>query len=159
MNYEQKFLELGKEIPSVEPSVPNGCNFVLYRQTGNLLILSGYGPFWGTQVPPAFTGKVGKDLTLEQAYKAARLTAINLLLITRQAIQTLNNVAEIIEINGMVNCVPEFTNQPEVINGCSDLLVSIFGENGRHTRSAVGMSSLAFNISVEISMSLLIKEK
>jgi enamine deaminase RidA (YjgF/YER057c/UK114 family) len=157
MNYEEKFLALGNEIPSEEPSVPEGCNFVLYRQVSNVLMLSGYGPFIGPTVPPEFTGKLGKELTTQQGYQAARLTAINLLLIVRQSIQTLNNVVHIIEVNGMVNCTPDFADQPTVINGCSDLLVSIFGDNGKHIRSAVGMNALAFNIAVEISISLLIR--
>ncbi|MDT7827330.1 RidA family protein [Pricia sp. S334] len=95
--------------------------------------------------------------TTEQGYAASRLTCINLLLMVRLAVKTLDNVVEIIEVNGMVNCTPTFTAQSDVINGCSDLLVSIFGQNGRHTRAAVGMNSLAFNISVEISISLLVK--
>lgn len=157
MSFEKKFLSLGSEIPSDEPSVPEGCNFVLYRQTANVLTLSGYGPFWGAIMPPEFTGKLGKELTTQQGYKAARLTAINLLLIVRQAVQTLDNVVHAVEVNGMVNCTPDFTDQPNVINGCSDLLVQVFGDNGRHTRAAVGMNSLAFNISVEISMSLVVR--
>lgn len=157
MSYEQNFLALGNEIPPVEPSVPAGCNFVLSRQVGNLLILSGYGPFWGATVPPEYTGKLGQSVTVQQGYAASRLTCIDLLLMARQVVQTLDNVVQIIEVNGMVNCTPDFTQQPDVINGCSDLLITIFGENGRHTRAAVGMSSLAFGICVEISMSLLIR--
>lgn len=157
MGYEEKFLELGSEIPPVAPSVPAGCNFVLYKKVGNLLTLSGYGPFWGADVPRKFSGKLGKELNTKQGYAASRLTGINLLLMARQAITTLDNVTEIVEVNGMVNCTPDFTDQPGVINGCSDLLVQIFGDAGRHTRAAVGMNSLAFNISVEIAMSLLVK--
>jgi len=157
MSYEENFLSLGVEIPTTEPSVPPGCNFVLSCQVGNLLILSGYGPFQGAAVPPEFIGKVGKDLTIQQAYNAARLTTINLLLIARQSVFTLDNVILVTEVNGIVNCLPDFTEQPTVINGCSDLLVMIFGDNGRHTRSAIGANSLAFGISVEVSMSLLVK--
>ena len=157
MSYEKNFLALGSEIPPVQPSVPPGCNFVLYKQVGNLLTLSGYGPLWGANIPPEFAGKLGKDLTVKQGYDASRLTCINLLLMARQAIISLDNVLEIIDVNGMVNCTSDFTQQPDVINGCSDLLVEIFGKNGRHTRAAVGMNSLAFNISVEISMFLLVK--
>jgi enamine deaminase RidA (YjgF/YER057c/UK114 family) len=157
MDYEKKFLSLGDEIPPVSPSVPAGCNFVLYKRVGKLLTLSGYGPFWGADVPVEFSGKLGKELTTKQGYAASRLTCINLLLMARQAITTLDNVIEIVEVNGMVNCTPDFTEQPGVINGCSDLLVQIFGDAGRHTRAAVGMNSLAFNISVEIAISLLVK--
>ena len=157
MGFEKKFLALDKEIPKVGPSVPAGCNFVLYKKVGNLLTLSGYGPFWGIKIPPKYTGKLGTDLNAKQGYAAARLSCINLLLITRQAIKTLDNVVQIINVNGTVNCNPDFTNQPEVINGCSDLLTDIFGNQGKHTRTAVGVNSLAFNISVEISMSLIVK--
>ena len=159
MTYQQKFDALGSEIPTVAPSVPPGLSFVLSRQVGNLLTLSGYGPFWGATIPPKFTGKLGKDLTVQQGYAASRLTGINLLLMVKEAIGTLNNVVEIIEVNGMVNCTPDFVNQPDVINGCSELLVQIFGDNGKHTRAAVGMNALAFNLSVEISMSLIVKTK
>lgn len=158
MSYEKKFLALGSEIPPVAPSVPAGCNFVLYKQVGNLLTLSGYGPFWGADVPPKFSGKLGKQLTTKQGYAASRLTCINLLLVVKQAIITLDDVVEMVEVNGMVNCTPDFTEQSDVINGCSDLLVQIFGDAGRHTRAAVGMSSLAFDISVEIAISLLVKK-
>lgn len=145
-----------KELPP-EPAVPPNCNFVMYRKIGKLLILSGYGPLWGSNVPKDFQGKVLKDLTVKEGYNASKLTAMNLLLITRQAIKTLDRVDKIISVEGFVNCLPSFTDHPSVINGCSDLLVEIFGTNGHHTRSAIGSNSLAFNISVEISMTLLIK--
>jgi enamine deaminase RidA (YjgF/YER057c/UK114 family) len=156
MSYEQNFLALGSKIPTVEPSVPPGLSFVLSRQVGNLLTLSGYGPFWGANVPPEYTGKLGDNITVAQGYAASQLTGINLLLMVRQAIGTLDNVVEIVEVNGMVNCTPDFTQHPDVINGCSELMVSIFGDAGKHTRAAVGMSSLAFAICVEISMSLVV---
>ena len=117
----------------------------------------GLWSFLGADVPPEYNGKLGQELTTKQGYAAARLTCINLLLMVRQAIKTLDNVVEIVEVNGMVNCTPTFTAQSDVINGCSDLLVTIFGQSGRHTRAAVGMNSLAFNISVEISISLVVK--
>lgn len=155
MSYEKKFMAI-KELPP-EPAVPPNCNFVMYRKIGKLLILSGYGPLWGSNVPENFKGKVPKDLTVKEGYNASKLTAMNLLLITRQAIKTLDKVDKIISVEGFVNCLPSFTDHPSVINGCSDLLVEIFGTNGHHTRSAIGSNSLAFDISVEISMTLLIK--
>ncbi len=158
MNYEANFEALGSEIPSIEPSVPPDAQFVLYRQVGNLLTVSGYGPFQGAAIPPEFTGKVGEQLTVQQGYKAARLTAINLLLIVRQALGTLNRVAHVVEVTGLVNCPPDFTQQPAVINGCSDLLIQVFGENGRHVRTAAGANALAFDISIEISISLLVND-
>jgi len=156
MSYEQNFLALGNQIPP-QPSVPQGLAFVLWRKEGSLLTLSGYGPFWGPKVPSEYTGKLGNTISVQQGYNASKLTAINLLLMARQAIKTLDNVVEVVEVNGMVNCTPDFTQHPEVINGCSELLVSIFGDAGKHTRAAVGMSSLAYAICVEISMSLVVK--
>ena len=112
MTYEKKFLELGHEIPPIAPSVPAGCNFVLYHQVADMLYLSGYGPFWGADVPTEYTGKLGDTLTPLQGYNAARLTTINLLLILRQAIHSLDNVVQIIAVEGLVNCTPDFTEQP-----------------------------------------------
>lgn len=157
MSYEKNFLKLGHEIPPVGPSVPDGCNFVLYRQIDDLLYVSGYGPFWGTDIPAEFMGKVGQTLTPTQGYNAARLTTINLLLIVRQAVQSLDNVVQIISVEGLVNCTDDFTGQPAVINGCSDLLVSIFGDQGRHTRIASGANALAFGICVEITLTVQVR--
>ena len=122
-----------------------------------MLYLSGYGPFWGPDVPTEYTGKLGDTLTPLQGYNASRLTTINLLLILRQAIQSLDNVVQIVAVEGLVNCTPEFTEQPFVINGCSDLLVAIFGDKGRHTRTASGTNALAFGISVEISLTVKVR--
>jgi enamine deaminase RidA (YjgF/YER057c/UK114 family) len=98
------------------------------------------------------TGKVGTDLTLEQAVEAARLTGIVSLAVIRDALGSLDKVAGIIKLLGMVNTAPGFNNTPAVINGCSDLLIEVFGEAGRHARSAVGLAELPFDISVEIEM-------
>lgn len=155
MSYDNKFMAL-KDLPPM-PTVPKGANFILFRKTGKLLTLSGNGPLRGNIIPPQYKGKVGKDLTVKQGYNAARLTAMNLLLVARSAIKTLDKVDYIVNVEGTVNCSPSFTQHPSVINGCSDLLVEIFGKQGHHTRSALGASSLAFDISVEISMSLMIK--
>jgi enamine deaminase RidA (YjgF/YER057c/UK114 family) len=155
MSYDKKFMAL-KDLPPM-PSVPKGANFILFRQTGKLLTLSGNGPLRGNIIPPQYKGKVGKDLTVKQGYNAARLTAMNLLLVARSAIKTLDKVDYILNVEGFVNSTDNFTDQPSVINGCSDLLVEIFGKQGHHTRSAIGVNTLAFDISVEISMSLVIK--
>jgi enamine deaminase RidA (YjgF/YER057c/UK114 family) len=155
MSYEKKFLAL-KDLPP-QPAVPKGANFIQYRRTGKLLTLSGYGPLKGAIIPPQYKGKLGKDLTSKQGYNAARLTAINLLLIARSAIKTLDKVDYILSVEGFVNSTDSFTDQPTVINGCSDLLIEIFGKQGYHTRSAIGVNTLAFDISVEIGMSLVIK--
>lgn len=154
MSYDQKFLSL-KDLPPV-PGVPDGANYILYRQTGKLLTLSGNGPLRGSNIPPEYLGKLGKDLTVKQGYDAARLTGLNLLLVARSAVGTLDKIDYILNIEGSVHCTDTFTEQASVINGCSDLLVEIFGENGKHTRYALGCNALAFNISVEISMSLML---
>ena len=124
------------------------ANYVPAVRVGNLLFLSGAGP--GPNDP---RGKVGKELTLDQGYQAARATGLNLLAATRAALGSLDKVKRIVKVLGMVNSAPGFTDQPKVINGFSDLMVEVFGETiGKHARSAVGMSELPFNIAVEIEM-------
>lgn len=146
-NYDARLKELNIELPPIGKPV---ANYVKAVRSGNLLFLAGHGP----QQPDGswITGKVGKDLTLEQAYDASRLTAIQLLATIHAELGTLNKVKRIIKVNGMVNCTPDFIDQPKVINGCSDLLVEVFGDNGKHARAAVGMNSLPMNTSVEIEM-------
>jgi enamine deaminase RidA (YjgF/YER057c/UK114 family) len=143
---EQRLRERGIELPKVTAPV---ANYVPHVRTGNLVFLAGTGP-----VGPngAFiTGKVGKDVTAEEANGHARLTGLMLLAMLRAAAGgSLDNVTRAVKVLGMVNAVPEFTDHPKVINGCSDLFVEVFGDRGRHARSAVGMASLPFNISVEI---------
>jgi len=126
------------------------ANYVPARTSGNLVFLSGHGP--RTPGGQLITGKVGKDLTLDEGYQAARLTALNLLASLQQEIGDLNRVQRFIKVLGMVNVDPSFTDMPEVIDGFSDLMVDIFGERGKHARSAVGMASLPRNIPVEIEM-------
>jgi enamine deaminase RidA (YjgF/YER057c/UK114 family) len=144
---ERKLEELGIVLPPVPPPV---ANYLRARRTGNLVFLSGHGPL---QPDGAYViGKVGGDLTIEEGYAAARLTAIALLASLRAEIGDLDRVKQVVRVFGMVNAPPEFTQQPEVINGCSDLLVEIVGERGRHARAAVGMASLPRGIAVEIEM-------
>ncbi len=143
---EARLRERGIELPKVSAPV---ANYVPHVRTGNLVFLAGTGPVKpdGTFA----TGKVGKDVTVEDAYGHARLTGLMLLAMLRAAAGgSLDNVARAVKVLGMVNCGPEFTDHPKVINGCSDLFVEVFGDRGRHARSAVGMPSLPFNISVEI---------
>ncbi|ELR72827.1 Endoribonuclease L-PSP [Fulvivirga imtechensis AK7] len=146
-NPEQKLNKLGIEL--IEPTKPI-ANYVKAVRTGNLVFLSGHGPSKadGTSVK----GKVGADLGLEEGREAARLAAISLLSTLRAEIGDLNKVVRIVKVTGMVNCTPDFYDQPKVINGCSDLLVEVFGDKGRHARAAVGMVSLPSNITVEIDM-------
>jgi enamine deaminase RidA (YjgF/YER057c/UK114 family) len=144
---EAKLKELGITLPAPQPPVANYVNAV---RTGNLLFLAGKGPTGpdGKDV----IGKLGRDLTVEQGYQAARFVAINLLAVLKTEIGDLKKVRRIVKVLGMVNSDPAFTQQPEVINGCSDLLVAVFGDKGRHARSAVGMATLPKGIAVEIEM-------
>ena len=126
------------------------ANYVNVVRVGNLLFLAGKGPTNpdGTNI----TGKVGKDLTIEQGYEAARLTAINHLAVLKAELGSLNKVKRIVKVLGMVNCTEDFKDQPKVINGYSDLMVEIFGDEGKHARSAVGMYALPSNIAVEVEV-------
>jgi enamine deaminase RidA (YjgF/YER057c/UK114 family) len=142
---EARLKQLGIEVGP--PPKPAG-NYVPYVITGNLLYVSGNGP----RLPDGRfkSGKVGREVTPEDAYDDARLVGIVILGIVRTALGSLDRVKRVVKLFGMVNAVPEFTDHPNVINGCSDLFVEIFGENGRHARSAVGMGSLPIQITVEI---------
>ena len=144
---EERIKELGIEL--TEPGAPV-ANYVNAVRTGNLVFMAGKGPrnTDGTNV----TGKVGVDMTVEEGYAAARLTAIQQLSALKAEIGDLNKVTRIIKVLGMVNAAPGFTDQPEVINGFSDLMVEIFGDRGKHARAAVGMGSLPRNIACEIEM-------
>jgi len=132
-----------------EPSPPM-ANYVNAVRTGNMIFLAGKGPLKADG--ENITGKLGADLTIEQGYEAARITAINQLSVLKSELGNLNKVKRIIKVRGMVNAVPEFTEQPKVVNGYSDLMVAVFGEKGKHARAAVGMGSLPGNIAVEIEM-------
>lgn len=138
-----------KGITLIPPPSPI-ANYINVVRVGNLLYLSGRGPWKadGTYV----TGKVGKDLTIEQGYEAARLTAISHLSVIKTELGSLNKVKRIVKVLGMVNCEADFKDHPKVINGFSDLMVAVFGEKGKHARSAVGMCSLPLNMAVEIEM-------
>jgi enamine deaminase RidA (YjgF/YER057c/UK114 family) len=139
---------LGLSLPEPRPPVANFLPAVI---EGNLVFLSGQGPVGPDGI--VYKGKVGSDLGVEDGYAAARLTTLNLLAALDQAIGDLARVRRIVKVLGMVNADPDFTAHPQVINGCSDLLVSVFGpEVGRHARSAVGMGSLPGRIAVEIEM-------
>jgi enamine deaminase RidA (YjgF/YER057c/UK114 family) len=147
IDFDKKLKELGIEL--YPPTKPMGT-YVKVVRTGNLLYFAGHGP---TRADNSnITGKVGKDLTLEQGYEAAKQTGIALLSTLKGEIGDFNKVKRIIKVLGMVNCTQEFTDQPKVINGFSDLMVAIFGEKGKHARSAVGMYMLPSNIAVEIEM-------
>jgi enamine deaminase RidA (YjgF/YER057c/UK114 family) len=150
MGAEARIKELGITLPS--PPKPMG-NYIPGVRVGNLLFLSGHGPIRvGDQ--PLTRGKVGRDMSTEEAYKVAREIGINLLGSARAVLGSLDKIKRVVKVLGMVNAVDGFGEQPKVINGFSDLMVEVFGENGRHARSAVGMGSLPAGIPVEIEMIL-----
>ena len=144
---EAKLDELGIVLPA--PPRPL-ASYVTVVRSGTLLFTSGHGPTAadGSMI----TGKVGLDLDIAQGAAAARLTTVNLLATLRHELGSLDAITRIVKVLGMVNCPPDFTQHPTVLNGCSDLLVEIFGDKGRHARSAVGVGSQPLNIAVEIEL-------
>ena len=144
---DERLRDLGIELPSVFP--PAG-NYVSVVRTGALLFASGAGP-----VRPdgsIVTGKVGTDIDLDTGVEAARLTGLQLLAVLAAECGSLNRVKRIVKTFGMVNCAPGFNRTPQVIDGCSNLFVDVFGDVGRGARSAVGMAELPFDIAVEIEL-------
>jgi enamine deaminase RidA (YjgF/YER057c/UK114 family) len=144
---EEKLKALNIELPVVKAPV---ANFVHVVRTGNLLYLSGKGP--SDANGNSITGKVGRDLTVEEGQKAARSVAITQIAVLKNELGDLSRVKRIVKVLGMVQCEDTFTEQPKVMNGFSDLMVEVFGEKGKHARSAVGMSSLPWNIAVEVEL-------
>jgi enamine deaminase RidA (YjgF/YER057c/UK114 family) len=144
---EQRLARLGIEIPAPAPAVGNYVGAVT---AGKLVFVSGHGPYRDGRYH--HIGKVDTDVSVEQAYESARITMINALASLKAEIGSLDRVTRIVKLFGMVNSDPDFKRQPEVINGASDLLVEIFGDRGRHARSAVGLGALPMGISVEIEM-------
>lgn len=133
------------------------ANFIGFRRVGNLLYISGQGP-----VEPngkVHSGKVGGTVTVEEAYSHARIVGLNILAIVQSALGSLDKVDYVVKLLGMVNGTPEFADHPQVINGCSDLFIEVFGEEaGPHARSAVGMGSLPMQITVEIEAIFAVKD-
>jgi len=146
-DYEKRISALNIEIP--EPPAPAG-SYIPARRSGNLVFCSGQGPTKDGE--SVYTGKVGSDLTTEEGYEAARICMINCLAEIKSAIGSLNNIEKIIKVRGFVNSAPGFSDQPDVVNGASELLQEIFGEEGRHARAALGTSDLPGNIPVEVEM-------
>jgi enamine deaminase RidA (YjgF/YER057c/UK114 family) len=146
MTPEQKLEQLGIKLEA--PAAPGG-NYVPFVITGNLLYLSGKGwPVRDASAQPV--PKVGREISLEDAYRDARTVGIGLIGVMKDALGDLSRVKRVVKLLGMVNAIPDFTQQPAVINGCSDLFVEVFGDTGRHARSAVGVGSLPRGFSVEI---------
>ena len=146
MSAEAKLKEMKIELP--EPLVPAG-NYVGAKTVGKLVYLSGEGPRLPNGV---ISGKVGEDLSVEEGQEAARLVGLNMLTTLRNHIGDLDRVKQVVKVFGMVNALPNFKQHPSVINGFSDLMVEVFGDKGRGARSAVGMSSLPFQIACEVEM-------
>jgi enamine deaminase RidA (YjgF/YER057c/UK114 family) len=144
---ERRLAELRLELPGAPAPVGNYVGAV---RTGDVLFLAGAGP----QKPDGslVTGRLGADLTIEQGYEAARLVALVHLAALKAELGSLNRVKRVVKVLGMVNSAPSFVDQPSVINGYTDLIVQVFGDAGRHARSAVGMAVLPFNIPVEVEM-------
>ena len=152
MSAEARLKELGLVLPAVAKPV---ANYVPYRIAGNILYLSGQGP--RDENGNNLTGKLGADISVEEGYRRARLVGLGLLAAMRDALGSLDRVDYIVKLLGMVNATPDFNDPPKVINGCSDLFVDVFGEAGRHARSAVGHVTLPGQISVEIEAIVAIK--
>ena len=146
MSAEARLKKLGIDLGTVSAPVANYVNAV---RTGNLLFLAGKGPRAGADGKRP-SGKVGREYTAEQAYQHARTVGLDLLAVMKQELGSLDRVKRVVKVLGMVNAVPEFTDHPKVINGCSDLFVEVLGDKGKHARSAVGMGSLPMGIPVEI---------
>jgi enamine deaminase RidA (YjgF/YER057c/UK114 family) len=146
MRVEERLGELGIELP--EPVQPV-ATYVRWVQTGNLLFISGTGPGDETQ-----QGKLGSTMSIEEGYAAARDVGLQIIATAKDALGDLDRVKRVVKVLGMVNCTPDFADQPKVINGCSDLFVEVFGEAGRHTRSAVGFVALPNQIPVEIECTM-----
>jgi enamine deaminase RidA (YjgF/YER057c/UK114 family) len=142
----ERMRELGIELPPLFPPAGNYLGCVV---DSGLVYAGGHGPFDGTTM---LRGKVGADLTLEEARLAARMTALSILATLNAELGDLDRIERIVKVFGMVNCAPGFNQTAAVMDGCSDLLVEIFGDAGRHTRSAVGMAELPFDIPVEIEL-------
>lgn len=156
MSYEARVIELGLKLGEASSMPRAGKNFRTWHRTGNTIYLSGHGPNRGAALD--FVGKVGRDLTEEEGYQAARAAAINLLATLKLAIGSLDRVRQFIKVLGMVNCTEDFVRQPYVINGASDLFVDVFGEAGLHARSAVGMQSLPNGMPVEVEVIVEVEE-
>ena len=144
MSAEARLKELGIVLPPLPKPV---ANYLPYRLAGNILYLAGQGP---RENGVNLSGKLGKDISIDEGYRRARLVGLGLLAAMRDALGSLDRVDYIVKLLGMVNAVPDFNDSPKVINGCSDLFVEVFGDAGRHARSAVGNVMLPNQISVEI---------
>lgn len=142
MTPEERLAELGLSLPAPRPAAGN---YVSCVRTGNLIFTSGQGT-------NEYRGQLGADVSIEVGYDAAKQCMLNLLTVLKQELGDLSKVKRVVKVLGFVNSTPDFTDQPKVMNGASDLLVQVFGERGKHGRSAVGMAQLPLNNAVEVEM-------
>jgi enamine deaminase RidA (YjgF/YER057c/UK114 family) len=143
---DARLKELGIELPQATAPV---ANYVPYTVTGNLVVVSGQVTLWGGKVE--YVGKLGREIGIEDGQKAARLCALNILTHLKTACGgDLDRVKRVVRLGGFVNCTPEFTEMPQVVNGASNLMVEVFGDAGRHARAAVGVASLPLGVAVEV---------
>jgi enamine deaminase RidA (YjgF/YER057c/UK114 family) len=147
MSIETRLKELNVTLPKV--GAPMG-SYVHAKRVGNMLYLAGKGPHNADGSMPK--GKLGAEFTVEEGYRHARSVGLTLIAVMKETLGDLDRVEEVVKVLGMVNATPDFADHPKVINGCSDLFVEVFGERGRHARSAVGMGSLPAGIPVEIEV-------
>lgn len=153
MGAEAKLKALGIDLPSPPEST---ANYVQFLREGDLLLVAGQGPF-GADGKIVYTGRVGTDVSEEDGYQAARLCAINCLTHIKAALGSLDNVKQVLSLRGFVTCAEGFHDQPKIINGASDLMVEVFGDAGRHVRTAIGTNALPFNIATEVDMVVAVK--
>jgi len=151
---EKRLSDLGLKLPRVPEPV---AEYVPAKRSGDLIFVSGQGPTEGGEF--VYQGRLGKEITLKEGYQAARLCTLNCLAAVKSIAGTLENVEEIVKIRGFVSSADNFTKQPEVIDGASELLVELFGARGQHARAALGTSVLPRNIPVELEMTVQIKEE
>jgi len=152
MNAEAQLRGLGLELPEVPKPV---AEYVPAKRVGDFVYVSGQGPIRDGK--PVYVGRVGAEVSPEDAYKAAQLCALNCLAAVKSLVGSLDVVEEIVQVRGFVNSAPDFHDQPKVINGASELLVKLFGKRGRHARAALGTSNLPGNIPVEVEMVVRVK--
>lgn len=149
---ENKLQEMGLELPAAPKPV---AAYVPAKQCDNLVFTAGQIPFLNGELK--YKGKLGQELTIEEGYEAAKLCALNCLSVIKGVIGDLDRIEEIVKVNGFVNCIPEFGDQPKVINGASEFLGQVFGEAGKHARAAVGCTNLPMHAACEVELIVKIK--
>lgn len=150
---EKKLEEMGLELPAAPKPV---AAYIPAIQSGNMVFTSGQIPFLNGELK--FKGKLGKEVSIEEGYEAAKLCALNCLSVIKAVIGDLDRIEQVVKVNGFVNSVPEFSDQPKVINGASELFGNLFGEAGRHARAAVGSINLPMNATCEVEVIVRVKE-